>query len=51
MSINDLYLLRKSLSDYILLLCDMDRIFVVSDVAIVLKTINEVIEEKEEDLL
>lgn len=47
MKINDLVLLKEKLKDFIFLLCDLDRAYEVSDVAEVLKIINDVIEDKE----
>lgn len=45
----DLLLLKELLKDLILLLCDIDQAYIVSDVAEVLKLINELIEEDKEE--
>lgn len=50
-SINDLYLLKKSLNDFILLLCDLDCAYAIPDVVEVLQTLKEIILQKEETLL
>ena len=47
MTINDLVLLKQKLKDFIFLLCDLSRPYDISDVCEVLKTIEDVIEDKE----
>lgn len=49
MKIYDLLLLKVLLKDFILLLCDIDQAYNVSDVAEVLKLIDEIIEEDKEE--